>query len=238
MKKIYAFLIILSACYSGNAQNQVLFEHEWLLDFIVVNGETHTPPGNWETRELPLRFTPGNESSYAFVLFNMCNGAGAVTNFSTTESSFFVDGWAITLGSCSLPENNAYENLYFMDLLTSNTPGNFLYDVSYLDNQATLTVMGANGNYGVYHSRLLATDRFDDAQFSIYPNPVSDFIKITSGSKGLENATVEIYDALGKLCRSAILSGQQINVQNFEKGIYFVKVRNGDLSSTKKFIKI
>ena len=74
-----------------------------------------------------------------------------------------------------------------------------------------------------------------EASLSLYPNPASDQITITSKSVGI--TSVHISDISGKLVyteeNNSLLS-KTINVSNYSQGVYFVTINN---QITKKIIK-
>lgn len=73
-------------------------------------------------------------------------------------------------------------------------------------------------------------------QFSIYPNPASDFVNI-SGQSNI--SSVQIYDLAGKLLshQSLNFKDAKINISTFPKGIYIVKIVSERKSNTFKIIK-
>ncbi|MPL91527.1 hypothetical protein SDC9_37602 [bioreactor metagenome] len=73
----------------------------------------------------------------------------------------------------------------------------------------------------------------------LYPNPTSN--KTILRVEGLnENANVRIYDITGRLIKTLELNTDQkeleIDVQNFAKGIYNIRISNSTLNTTKKLI--
>ena len=75
------------------------------------------------------------------------------------------------------------------------------------------------------------------ASVSVYPNPTSNNITVSSLQK-INN--VEIINTLGQVVYSdnTAANGYSINVKNFERGTYFVKVRtNGKVSTSKVIVK-
>ncbi|MBP0903827.1 T9SS type A sorting domain-containing protein [Mariniflexile gromovii] len=83
---------------------------------------------------------------------------------------------------------------------------------------------------------LLSTLEIKANNVRIFPNPVDDNF-IISNSKG---SKIEIYDMLGKLSvkYSIESNNQSININNFKKGVYFVKVKSTKGTSfVKKIIK-
>ncbi len=69
---------------------------------------------------------------------------------------------------------------------------------------------------------------------SIYPNPTNSILNI----KNAENASIEVYDVLGKLLytQSNITFNEQINVSNFQVGTYFIKLSKEGQVSTERII--
>ncbi len=79
----------------------------------------------------------------------------------------------------------------------------------------------------------------DDANnFLVYPNPCNDKLFISSATENL-NYTFEITDITSKLILSAQNeTSNSIDISNLEKGVYFLKIMNGNtILSTKKIIK-
>jgi len=73
----------------------------------------------------------------------------------------------------------------------------------------------------------------DSSRVFVYPNPASNYLKISSDQKV---DRVEIYDPFGK---ESITSAYdtKINVSLLKKGIYFVKIYTGGEVVTRKLIK-
>lgn len=80
----------------------------------------------------------------------------------------------------------------------------------------------------------LNTVNFLDNKFSVYPNPVSNFINIQSKS---QIKKVEIYNSIGQLLKS---ERHKINIDfsNYLSGVYFIKILDEEGNSEiKKLIK-
>ncbi len=84
----------------------------------------------------------------------------------------------------------------------------------------------SNGVLGVSQSELDA--------ISLYPNPASTVLNL----KNAENATIQVYDVLGKMIFSQenISMDEQINVANLQTGTYFMKISKDNLVATKRFL--
>ncbi|HHT04478.1 MAG TPA: T9SS type A sorting domain-containing protein, partial [Bacteroidales bacterium] len=79
----------------------------------------------------------------------------------------------------------------------------------------------------------------NDFNAYLYPNPTSN--KTILRVDGLnENALVRIYDITGRLIKTLELNTDQkeleIDVQNFAKGIYNIRISNSTINITKKLI--
>jgi carboxypeptidase T len=74
------------------------------------------------------------------------------------------------------------------------------------------------------------------SQFSVYPNPVSNLLYITTPKN---NYTLGIYNIQGQLIRTpSVYSGSQtIDYSQFTKGIYLMKFTSNDYSKIFKIIK-
>ena len=74
-------------------------------------------------------------------------------------------------------------------------------------------------------------------EFSIYPNPVSDVLKVVHSSTG--KVRVEIYSSNGAMIRSLEMNEMetQINVATLSSGIYFIRFVSNEAISTQRFVK-
>lgn len=74
-----------------------------------------------------------------------------------------------------------------------------------------------------------------ESTISVYPNPTSDFVKISSLAP---ISNVEILNTLGQVVYSdnTVANGYNISVSNLEKGTYFVKVRTANSVNTSKVV--
>ena len=84
-------------------------------------------------------------------------------------------------------------------------------------------------------SCMLGVGESEVNNFMVIPNPFSNFIQLENA----ENATVEIYDSLGKSVFAVEnLISKTIPTSNFSNGLYFVKIqKGGGVIETKKMIK-
>ena len=77
-----------------------------------------------------------------------------------------------------------------------------------------------------------------DNNSQLLPNPIKGIFTIDLGEV-TENTSITVYDMLGKVIvrKESITSTTQIDLSGNEKGIYFVKMVNGENSITRRIIK-
>ena len=81
------------------------------------------------------------------------------------------------------------------------------------------------------------THKFENENISIYPNPASDMIQISS-SVSLDNSTIEIYTITGKLVNNFSANANiEINISNLSNGIYIIKINSETVNFVQEFVK-
>lgn len=84
--------------------------------------------------------------------------------------------------------------------------------------------------------QILSASKIDDLKFNVYPNPVTDEIKLAGN---FENASVEVISQTGQVVKTVdnVLSGVQISMNDINPGIYFLKVKSANGQSVQKIVK-
>lgn len=78
-----------------------------------------------------------------------------------------------------------------------------------------------------------------DKLIELYPNPATTELNIRSGDNGTHKFNYMIVDAFGRLVENTtLITPAVIDISNLSKGIYFIRVSEGNTTTTKKFIKI
>ncbi|HIP49436.1 MAG TPA: DUF4465 domain-containing protein [Lutibacter sp.] len=88
----------------------------------------------------------------------------------------------------------------------------------------------------VYSDVASTNDSVFENSISMFPNPATNFVKVTN----IENATIAINDINGKVIfsKEQCLETENINLQQLNSGVYFVKIKNNKNIAVKKlFIK-
>lgn len=134
-------------------------------------------------------------------------------DFATHEVKYYVDSALVHTGTI----DSALTSYGIVDLMTDDYGTSF-----YVDNIQVKDVT-------------LATSEVSKKDiFSVYPNPTVDVINFDVTGK--INA-VEVYDAAGKLVKSAKEGAKSLDLSALSKGNYVVKVQTENASYTKKVIK-
>lgn len=89
-------------------------------------------------------------------------------------------------------------------------------------------------NFGsLYNNVLNTSETVKKQKFVLFPNPVKNILNIASEQ---EIETTEIYDNLGRLIRKENHQ-KSIKVDDFAKGVYYLKIKSRDQVYYEKFIK-
>ena len=233
MKHFYILVLILIS-HLAKAQDIALFENTWYLSNLIIDGKNNFPPINDEVSNVKLEFNQQQKTLNT----NVCNECwGGNVNFSTDKNNFTVNNFSVTLIICNNETNGNFEQLYFPFFTKNTDPDIFSYTISEVDDLKTLTITSEN-EQAIYTNQNLKNQSFKNSFFSIYPNPAKDFINIILKDKNAISTKVNLYDSLGKLCLSQFFDAENtaINIQNFKKGFYFIKIETQDSIETQKIV--
>lgn len=118
------------------------------------------------------------------------------------------------------PNGNAGASSFRYILFDVNNPD----DSSYVDILFDISVgMEEEGTFG---------------EFNIYPNPVKNTLFLKN--KDIAPGNFEIYNIIGEKIKEGDINAEirktGIDMSNFNEGIYFLTMKNGNKSATKRFI--
>ena len=78
----------------------------------------------------------------------------------------------------------------------------------------------------------------DEQSFTVYPNPAKDFVKVSTDNG--QQTTVKIYNTVGMLVGTRLATSAtneiEINVSEYNPGIYFINISNEEYNVTKKIV--
>jgi hypothetical protein len=178
---------------------------------------------------------------------NSTLGAGSCVILASNAAAFQVTYGFAPFGQFTRHLSNSSENIVLADAF-----GNVIDHVLYSDKNPW---PDADGNG--YHLRLkdinldndlasswMASNDFitsavitvEEADISVYPNPVRDILRIKAGS---EVMNVSVYDIHGRLVISTSYGNDacEINLKDLMKGTYIIRVTTRCASYTKKIVK-
>ncbi len=136
----------------------------------------------------------------------ICTGASVVLTASTSATSYTWNTGATTM-------------------TTSVTP---TVTTTYTVNVSNAASCNASAVVIVNVNTCTGINEASANSISVYPNPTNGVVNINLTAELAKNASLEVYDALGKLVVKQILSNElnTINISNLENGIYVFKVLN------------
>ncbi|WP_312992518.1 S8 family peptidase [Chryseobacterium flavum] len=89
-------------------------------------------------------------------------------------------------------------------------------------------------NFGSLYNTLNISESIKKEIVSLYPNPARKILTVSSSDSEIK--ALEVYDTLGRLIRKNSMQAS-MNVEDFAKGIYYLKIRFKDRILYEKFIK-
>ena len=137
--------------------------------------------------------------------------------------------FTVISGSTDVSITDALSNVNTMRILSSNAP-------TWVNADTVISTINLDN---ITASTTLSTqDLSINNNFEISPNPSNSILNINL-SQDFNNATITVYDVLGKKVHSSILNNlsSSINVTNWNLGIYLVRINTGTKSFTKRFVK-
>jgi len=144
-----------------------------------------------------------------------------------TPANISIDGTDINEYN-SLNSLLAVESGYFQDLANEK-----LYiNVPYLDIETVVNI----SDFHVDNQEIMD----ETTEFSVYPNPGSEFLFVESSNNNSEEIKISIYSTSGVLVKYIENYGgisKRINTEDLNQGIYYIKIQNKTNVKTLKWIK-
>ena len=180
----------------------------------IADGTANDEDYTTNNTEISANWAAGVDANSDITEYFYCVGTSPYSND--------VIDWTSNLLNTNFTQSGlllTYDSTYYVSLVTVNGAG--LYsDTICTDGNTLLTTL--------YISELNASN------FNVYPNPTSNYIKVTVNTSG----DIQIMDITGKLIKQVENTGNtnsdiRIDVSELENGTYFIKV--GD--TIKSFVK-
>lgn len=224
MKLKLLFLLFSCALF---AQNPELFNNNWYISQVKINGQTTTRPTTGPGPG-PSTFS-FNGNGYTFNS-NYYNTVSLIPTFSSTSDSFTKNSSSCTLAvyyGVNETEVQSFDgkcSSVYMNLSAGNV---FNYEIINNGTSKTLIVTDTNtGNQVYYNNSFLSVkDNLSKKKLKIFPNPVRDFLVIENIKRDL---TVKIYDISGKLMLQTKTADtiMKVNISNLQKGQYILNIED------------
>ncbi len=147
----------------------------------------------------------------------------------------------ITQNGNTLFSNESEGNQWYLDneIISGANNDNYLCTANG-DYFATVTDQDGctSGSSNVITITLTGVEITNGLELTVYPNPVKDKIYISGLTNEIEQITVQIYDINGsQLYLKKIYQDDDIDISDFEAGVYLLKVSRSDSSKTIRIIK-
>ncbi len=233
--KTILYILLFNFSAISFAQDPILFETDWFLMDLIVDGANVTIPNNGEIGNIPLDFIQIGFSTQPCNLLNM-----EIEDL--TNSDFTTSRAVIYEYNCSFPDTYYFEEVYFMDFFHFDMMGltfNYALEIGANDTRM-LTITNIEGDIAIYGNAALSVDDSPAAKVSIYPNPVKDKLFLSTKS-ALGNLKIKIFNIEGKLLSTQITdlkSQTSIDVSSLKSGIYFLYIEDGTRETdVTRFVK-
>lgn len=183
--------------------------------------------GNGEFSENKI----GNEYNIGSVYCSDLNNDGHID---ISASFYTLDG------KISMYKNNGNGEFSDIEDISTNLKKALCVHISDLDNDGDMDMLSASEDdkkIAWYKNSLISSieDQDNPIEVIISPNPVQDLLSITVENNNFEK--LEIFNLIGAKVYSSKNVSSHIDVSNLLKGVYILKLHQGNTSKTTLFIK-
>jgi len=155
------------------------------------------------------------DKAYFHFMSSTCKAGGSTATAATFTTAYTVSNNVATDGI------TAVDNFYANAIVTHSFAS---------------SACGASVTTGVSAAKTEAN------QSTVFPNPTHNNVTVQISLTQAKDVTVDIYNAIGQVVSSTKTNGQlgvntiNVNLNNANAGVYFVKIKAGSSESTKKLI--
>lgn len=223
MKKLYTFLLILASAASSYGQSFTLSTHQ-----STCNGAASDA-----IIECQASITNNSQDSvFEWDKLELTTSAGWSSSFCDPNNCYNVVG-----NTTQFTLSPGAKRLFKFQCFTNNVAGNGSIKIAIrLKNNPSFSdtlSLSVNG-----WSTGLNSHTKESANLTIYPNPVQENLFVTFTGKTA--TTIEVVNLLGAVqLKSVLQNGQStVDVSDLNPGIYFIRIREGAVLHTSRFIKL
>ncbi|MEP2937541.1 MAG: T9SS type A sorting domain-containing protein [Gilvibacter sp.] len=235
MKRFLLLLTLWAIPFISQAQVDFLFENDWFLIELNIDGVNIPIPDNAEVALVPAVFSETSDPDYFET--SVCNWltADILADFEQITFSNIV----VSLIECTIAANTGFEFDYF-PFFAAHDDAAFDYSISIIDGPETgdyllLHITNPDGDNATYTNKFLSIPESNLSAIKLYPNPTSDILNWSNPENRSFN--VSVYSAQGKLVLSEASVINSIDVAMLPSGLYFLEISDGLNRSQSKFIK-
>jgi beta-glucanase (GH16 family) len=184
-----------------------------------VSSAVHTTSSSGNTVNTATQMLPNVAENYH--VYSM--------NWSPDQITFMIDGVGFYTYNPAVQNNDTWPFNLEQFLILNIAMGGFsgAVDPSFTESSMVIDYVR------VYQNNILSIEDTIAEKFSIYPNPGSDSITIST----LENIEkLELYSILGQLVINVENSTNQIDTAQLKPGLYLLKIYSGSNTITKKVV--
>ena len=206
-----------------------------LYSISPVSGATSytwTLPSGWSgtSSTESINVTAGSTSGDITVVANNACGAGIASTLAVTANVAPVP--TVTVNSSNLADTLiSTSGVTYQWYLNSNPISGAVFSTYVPTQNGNYTVAitdgnGCSGNSAIFaYTTLGITNTPNDIQFTVFPNPASDFLIVHAADNAL-NKEVAIVDVAGNKVISSVLTAidTKIDLSDVSEGIYFIVV--------------
>jgi Secretion system C-terminal sorting domain len=213
----------------------------WTQGFTGTND---SEPNNDVANTIPINFAQNYQGHLSFIN----SGSDIVDYYSftlplTDDVQFILNAFEglVSTATLTLFNSNGTQVFQLAQDGTNTARTSNIVNLTAGDYYFTITGTTETGSYDVKvtpQTTLSITDNSLDNLVVLFPNPAKDIINISLANT-LNTATTNIYDVTGKLILNKNLNSaeSQIDISQLQTGIYFIKIKTENASTTKRFIK-
>jgi hypothetical protein len=247
LKTIFTFLFAAFLAQQINAQQFKLLVVDPTADTVTIKnfGTTTQNVGNYRLCSLFSYRTLSTQTTVISGSLNLAPNAEV-----TVTSSGYLNDSGADLG-LYLPSGSFGSAANMVDFTQWGSSGNGRESVAvsaglwtagtFINLAPPYEFTGSVGDSGVnFWSTFLSVNDIETTSgFNLFPNPSDSIITIElNGSPS--HLTVEVFDILGKQIMIQNLentNATQVDVSNWNNGLYLIKISNDDKIETKRFVK-
>lgn len=110
------------------------------------------------------------------------------------------------------------------------------------DSGAITVGSGGSFSFAEYLSlstTVLSNDAFETNDFTLYPNPAENILNVSIPLEITDDLTYEVYNNLGQILKVGKVTQKEfiLTIGDWHEGVYFIKLRSENSSSTLRFVK-